>query len=147
MKAADMMTSDLVTIRPDASVRDAAWILLTHRISAVPVVDGQGHLLGIVSERDLLHRVEAGTERHRSWWSEFNASPEILATEYVKAHSRKVSDVMTKNPVTVGPDTPALEIADLIEERRIKRVPVVQHGKLVGVMSRADFLGALTGVG
>jgi CBS domain-containing protein len=147
MNAADMMTSNLVTTRPDASVRDAAWTMLTYRISAVPVVDGEGRLVGIVSEGDLLHRVEGGTERHRSWWSEFNAAPEVLAAEFVKSHSRKVSDVMTTELVTVGPDTPAADIADLIEARGIKRVPVVQHGKLVGIVSRADFLCALTGVG
>jgi CBS domain-containing protein len=147
MQAADMMTSSLVTIRPDASVRDAAWMMLTYRISAVPVVDGEGRLVGIVSEGDLLHRVEAGTERHRSWWRRFNASPEVLASEFVKAHARKVADVMTSEPVTVGPDTPALDIAELIEARGIKRVPVVAHGKLVGVVSRADFLCALTGIG
>jgi CBS domain-containing protein len=147
MKAADMMTSNLITIGPDASVRDAAWTMLTYRISAVPVVDGAGKLVGIVSEGDLLHRVEAGTERHRSWWYRFNASPATLATEFVKAHSRKVCDVMTREPVTVGPDTPALDIAELIEARAIKRVPVVEHGKLVGIVSRADFLCALTGAG
>src|SRR3954464_1922777 len=105
MKAADMMTSNLITIGPDASVRDAAWTMLTYRISAVPVVDGAGKLVGIVSEGDLLHRVEAGTERLRSWWYRFNASAEALATDFVKSHSRKVCDVMTRELVTVGPDT------------------------------------------
>src|SRR5436190_524778 len=124
MKAADMMTTKVVTITPDASVRDAAWAMLTNRISAVPVVDGQGKLIGIVSERDLLHRAESGTERQRSWWSQFNALSEILAGEFVKAHSRKVSDVMTTRLITVGPDTPALDIAELIEAEGVKRVPV-----------------------
>jgi len=147
MKAADMMTSNLVTVGPDATVRDAAWTMLTYRISAVPVVDGEGKLVGIVSESDLLHRVEAGTERHRSWWRRFNASAEVLAREFVKSHARRVSDVMTRDLVTVGPETPALDIAELIEARGIKRVPVVAHGKLVGIVSRADFLCALTGIG
>jgi CBS domain-containing protein len=147
MKAADMMTSNLVTIRPDASVRDAAWTMLTYRISAVPVVDHEGRLVGIVSEGDLLHRVEGGTERQRSWWRELNVAPEVLAVEFVKANARKVSDVMTSNLVTVGPDTEAIDIANLIEARGIKRVPVVAHGKLVGIVSRADFLCALTGAG
>jgi len=147
MKAADMMTTNLVTIGPDTSVRDAAWTMLTYRISALPVVDPEGKLVGIVSEGDLLHRVEAGTEHRRSWWYRFNMSAQVLAREFVKEHARKVSDVMTSEPVTVGPDTPALDIAELIETRRIKRVPVVAHGKLVGIVSRADFLCALTGVG
>jgi CBS domain-containing protein len=145
MKAADMMTSNVVTIAPDASVRDAAWTMLTQRISALPVVDGQGRLLGIVSEGDLLHRVEAGTERQRSWWSAFNASSEVLADEFVKSHARKVSDVMTTKVVTVAPETAAAAIADLIDKHGIKRVPVVSHGKLVGIVSRSDFLTALTG--
>jgi CBS-domain-containing membrane protein len=145
MKAVDMMTSNVVTIAPDASVRDAAWTMLTQRISALPVVDGHGGLLGIVSEGDLLHRVEAGTERQRSWWSAFNASSEVLADEYVRSHARKVSDVMTTTPVTVPPEASAADVADLMEKHGIKRVPVVSHDKLVGIVSRSDFLTALTG--
>jgi CBS domain-containing protein len=146
MHAADMMTSKVVTIAPDAPLRDAVWLMLTNRISAVPVVDDECQLVGIVSEGDLLRRAEVGTERHRSWWSEFNAGSEVLAAEFVKTHAHKVADVMTRRVVTARPDTPARDIAKLMEDHAIKRVPIVDDSGLVGVVSRADFLTALTGV-
>jgi CBS domain-containing protein len=146
MNAADMMTSPVVTIGPDATVRDAAWIMLTHRISAVPVLDGQGRLVGILSEGDLLRRAETGTQRRRSWWGTFGVGSEELAAEFVKSHGRRVADVMSRNVITAGEDTPAPEIARLMETHGIKRVPIVADGKLVGIVSRADFLTALTGV-
>jgi CBS-domain-containing membrane protein len=111
MNAADMMTPNVITISPDASVRDVAGMLLTHRVSALPVVDAQGRLVGIVSEGDLLRRAEAGTERHRSWWNAFNSAKDVLAAEFVKSHGRKVADVMTRKVVTARADTPAREIA------------------------------------
>jgi CBS-domain-containing membrane protein len=146
MNAADMMTSPVVTIGPEATVRDAAWIMLTHRISAVPVLDRQGRLVGILSEGDLLRRAETGTQRRRSWWGMFGVASEELAAEFVKSHGRKVADVMSRNVITTGDDTPAPEIARLMETHGIKRVPIVADGKLVGIVSRADFLTALTGV-
>ena len=146
MNAADMMTSTVVTIGPEASVRDAAWTMLTHRISAVPVLDGQGRLVGILSEGDLLRRAESGTHRRRSWWGMFGAGSEELAAEFVKSHGRKVADVMSRNVITAREDTPVPEIARLMETHGIKRVPIVADGKLVGIVSRADFLTALTGV-
>ena len=146
MNAADMMTSPVVTIGPEASVRDAAWTLLTHRISAMPVLDGQGRLVGILSEGDLLRRAETGTYRRRSWWGMFGVGSEQLAAEFVKSHGRKVADVMSRNVITAREDTPVPEIARLMETHGIKRVPIVADGKLLGIVSRADFLIALTGV-
>jgi CBS domain-containing protein len=146
MNAADMMTSPVLTIGPDATVRDAAWTMLTHRISALPVLDGQGRLVGIVSEGDLLRRAETGTQRRRSWWGMFGLGSELLAAEFVKSHGRTVADVMSRNVVTAREDTPAPEIARLMETHGIKRVPIVADGKLVGIVSRADFLTALAGV-
>jgi CBS domain-containing protein len=146
MNAADMMTSPVVTIGPEATVRDAAWTLLTNRISAVPVLDGRGRLVGILSEGDLVRRAETGTQRRRSWWGMLGVGSEELATEFVKSHGRKVADVMSRNVITAGEDTPAPEIARLMETHGIKRVPIVADGKLVGIVSRADFLTALTGV-
>jgi CBS-domain-containing membrane protein len=146
MNAADMMSSPVVTIGPEATVRDAAWTMLTNRISAVPVLDGQGRLVGILSEGDLLRRAETGTQRRRSWWGMFGVDSEELAAEFVKTHGRKVADVMSRNVITTGEDTPAPEIARLMETHGIKRVPIVADGKLVGIVSRADFLTALTGV-
>lgn len=147
MKAADVMVSNVITVAPDANVADVAQILLTNRISAVPVVDAHGELKGIVSEGDLLHRVEAGTERHRSWWLEFMTAKQTLASEFVKSHSRKVSDVMTRRVVTAAPDTPLDEVAGLLERNAIKRVPIVKDKKVVGIVSRANLLQALATLG
>jgi CBS domain-containing protein len=135
-----------VTIGPEATVRDAAWTMLTNRISALPVLDGQGRLVGILSEGDLLRRAETGTQRRRSWWGTFGVGSEELAAEFVKSHGRKVADVMSRNVIAARDDTPAPEIARLMETHGIKRVPIVADGKLVGIVSRADFLAALTGV-
>ena len=96
MKAADVMATNVITVRPDTPVATIAEVLLANRISAVPVVNDKDVLVGIVSEGDLIHRVEAGTERHRSWWLELLTGKEILAHEFVKSHARKAADVMTR---------------------------------------------------
>jgi CBS domain-containing protein len=143
MRARDLMTSDVITVRPDASVKDVAQTMLSHRISAVPVTDDQGRLRGIVSEGDLLHRAETGTERRMSWWLDLLASPEQRASEYIKSHATHVRDVMTEKVTTVNEDTPASEIATILEGKHIKRVPVVKDGQVVGIVSRADLLRGL----
>jgi CBS domain-containing protein len=143
MKAAEIMTTPVITIAPDATITEAAELLLAHRISGAPVVDADGKLVGIVSEGDLLRRVEAGTERRRSWWLELFTRSETLASEYVKAHGRKVSDIMTRWVVTVTEDTPLADIADLLEGHRVKRVPVLRDGQVIGIVSRANVLRAV----
>jgi CBS domain-containing protein len=144
MKAHDVMVSPAITVKSRSSVKDVAKLLLEHRISAVPVVDDDGRLVGIVSEGDLLHRTEAGTERHRPWWLQALVGNETLADEFVKSHSRRVSDVMTKDVITARPDTPLHEIAALLEKKMIKRVPIVdQKGHLLGIVSRANLIQAL----
>lgn len=143
MKAADVMTSKVITVGPDAQLQDVAQMLLANRISAMPVVAADGKLIGIISEGDLMRRVESGTERRRSWWLELMTGREVLAAEYVKEHSRKVSDVMTREVITVKPETPLSDIATVLERNGIKRVPVVQDGKVVGIISRANLLQAL----
>jgi CBS domain-containing protein len=143
MNARDVMISSVVCVKPTSSVREAANTLLERRISAVPVVDDQGKLVGIVSEGDLLHRAEAGTERRRSWWLRVLTRDETLAAEYAKVHGRKVSDVMTRNVITAGPDTPLHEIAALLEKNAIKRVPIVENGQVVGIVSRANLIQAV----
>jgi CBS domain-containing protein len=143
MKAADVMVSAVISVRPNARVGEVASILLASHISAVPVIDEEGELLGIVSEGDLMRRPEAGTERRRSWWLEQFTGKQVLAAEYVKSHSHKVSDVMTRAVITATPDTPLGKIATLLEKHRIKRVPIVQNGKVVGIVSRANLLQAL----
>jgi len=144
MRASDIMTTSVITVGPEATVRDIAVLLLEKRISAVPVVDAEGHIHGIVSEGDLMRRAEIGTERRRSWWLDLLAE-DGRAAEYIKSHGSSVRDVMTPEVVTVAPDAELAEIADLLDRKHIKRVPVVDSdGKLVGIVSRANLLRALT---
>ena len=143
MKARDVMVSPVVTVKPSSSIQEVARIFLERRISGVPVVDGEGKLVGIVSEGDLLHRAEAGTERPQSWWLRIVAANGTLATDYAKEHARRVADVMTREVVTAAPDTPLAEIAVMLEKHAIKRVPVVENGQLVGIVSRANLIQAV----
>jgi CBS-domain-containing membrane protein len=143
MNASDVMITNVVTVGADASVQDVANLLLAHRISAVPVVTATGEILGIVSEGDLINRPEAQTSHRRSWWLDALASNESLAAEYVKSHSRQVTDVMTRDVITAAPDTPVAEVAALLEKNRIKRVPIVKDGRIVGIVSRANLLQGL----
>src|SRR5689334_553400 len=143
MRAMDVMTSEVITVDENATVPEAAKLLAEHGISAVPVVDKDNRVIGMVSEGDLLHRAETGTERRRSWWLEMVASTNQLAGEYVKSHSGKVKDVMTRDVVSVTEETPVADIAVLLETNRIKRVPVLRGDKLAGIVSRANLVRAL----
>lgn len=143
MQAADVMTTEVVSVTLDTTVQAIARRLLERRISAVPVIDADGSLVGIVSEGDLTRRVESGTERRPSRWLEILASPEEQAREYVKSHGRLARDVMTREVVTVKEDTPLEAVATLLEMHRIKRAPVLRSGKVVGIVSRADLLHGL----
>jgi CBS-domain-containing membrane protein len=147
MKAADVMVTNVITVGPETSIQDVAQILLTNRISAVPVLGKNGALLGIVSEGDLMRHADAGTARRRPWWLEAITGKRELAAEYVREHSRKVADVMTRQVVTATPDTPVSTIANLLEKNAIKRVPIVKNGKLMGIVSRANLLQALASLG
>jgi len=141
MQARDVMVSPVITARKSATVREVAKILLEKRISAVPVVDNVGKLVGIVTESDLMRRAEAGTEHPYSWWVHFIAGDAMIAADYVKSHAAKVEDVMTSDVVTATPETPLHEIASLFEEHRIKRVPIIdKDGSLVGIVSRANLI-------
>jgi CBS domain-containing protein len=146
MKAADLMTTNVVTVAEDATAQDAAALMLRHRISALPVTDRSGKLVGIVSEGDLMRRAELGTERERSWWLELLTTNRMLASDYVKEHGRKVSELMTRHPITASPDTPISTIALTLEKHAIKRVPILDHGKLVGIVARANLVQALAGL-
>jgi CBS domain-containing protein len=137
------MTADVVTARSDTTVSAIAALMTAHRISAVPIVDGQGRVLGIVSEGDLLRRQETGTERQRGRWLRAFTDPDTLAEEYAKAHGRSAAEVMTRDIVSVTEDTAVGAIVDLLERHGIKRVPVLRDGKLVGIVSRANLVRAL----
>lgn len=143
MKAKDVMTTEVVYADPETSVRAIAQTLLKRRISAVPVAEGDGRVIGIVSEGDLMRRPESETEGTRSWWLELIETPADRASQYLKSHGLTARDVMTREPITVTEDTPLEEIAMLLERKAIKRVPVVRDGKLVGIVSRADLLHGL----
>jgi len=144
MKAEDVMVSTVITVGVNASIGEVAAILLNNHISAAPVVDEKGELVGIVSEGDLMRRPEIGTTKRHSWWLELISNKWGSATEYIKSHSRKVADVMTRDLITAKPDTPLGDIAGLLERNQIKRVPIVEGGKLVGIVSRANILQALS---
>ncbi|WGI26360.1 CBS domain-containing protein [Halomonas alkaliantarctica] len=139
MQAIDIMTPKVVSVGPDAQVREIAQLLLKHRISAVPVVDSEHRVIGIVSEGDLMRRVKGDGDHRDSWWlSLFTAGKD--AGDYVKSHGRKAHEVMTPNPMTVEENTPLHTIARMLEKHHIKRVPVLRDGKLVGIVSRANLL-------
>ena len=143
MQARDVMTSPPITVAPDTPVAEVATVLLENRISAVPVLDAAGRMVGIVSEGDLLRRADAQTERRRPQWLELLLDRNVTAADFVKTHGNLARDVMTGDVVTVRPDTELAEIASVLERRRIKRVPVVDRGKLVGIVSRANLLHGL----
>jgi len=143
MNAADVMTLDPLSVAPQTALVEAGRLMLQHRISGLPVTDPRGAVVGVVTEGDLLRRAETGTERHRTGWLAFLMGPGRLADEYVGAHARKVGEVMTRDVVAVGASTGLAEIVQLMEKHRIKRVPVVANGKLVGIVSRSDLVRAL----
>lgn len=143
MRARDIMTTRVITVEPDTTIDEVAKRLLENRISAVPVVDAGGHLVGVVSEGDLMRRTETETERHPSWWLSLLLLPEENAVDYVRTHGRHAKDVMTRKVITVGEDASLEEIAETLEKHRIKRVPVVNQSKLVGIVSRANLLHGL----
>lgn len=142
MKAADVMTRNVIVTTPDASIVDVARLMLQNGISGLPVVS-DGRLVGIVTEGDFLRRAETGTERHRPGWLEFLLGPGRLAEDYAHSHGRKVEEVMTSEPSSVSEDTPVEEIVALMERKHIKRVPIVAEGRVVGIVSRSNLLNAL----
>jgi CBS domain-containing protein len=146
MKAADLMTSFVVTVRPDATIEYAAQLMLQHRISGLPVTGSDGAVLGIVTESDLLRRAETGTEKRHARWVSFLIGPGRLAQEYVHTHGRRVGEVMTECVFTVTPQTPLADLVALMETKHVKRIPVVDQGRLVGIVSRADVMAALVGL-
>jgi CBS domain-containing protein len=146
MKAHEVMTWGTITVEPDASVTRAVRLMLQNKISGLPVVDAKGQLVGMVTEGDFLRRGELGTRRQRPRWLEFLLGPGRLADEYVQSSGRKVAQVMTPDPKTITPQTPLEEVVRLMEHHRIKRLPVVHDGEVVGIVSRANLLHALASV-
>jgi CBS domain-containing protein len=146
MQVKDMMTSPVISVEPDASIWQAVRIMLQRRISGLPVIDKHGRLVGMVSEGDFLRRAETGTQRRRPNWLEFLMGPGRLADEYTRSHGRKIQDIMTPDPVTVTEKTLLDEVVRTMEQRRIKRLPVVRGNEVVGIVSRANLMHALAGI-
>lgn len=146
MKAKDVMTHCVVSIAPDASIRDAIARMITHEVSGLPVIDASGRLVGIVSEGDFVHRVEMHSEPRGGRWIDLLLDAGSRAEEYARSHGRIVRDVMSTDVVTAGPETTLAEIVRLMDEHGIKRVPVVDGDRVVGIVSRADLMSALAKV-
>lgn len=143
MKASDVMTSRVVSVKADASIMTAIRLMLQNHISGLPVTGLEGELVGIVTEGDFLRRGEIGTQRRRSGWLEFLIGPSRWADEYVRARGCKVAEVMTPEVITITDDAPLDEAVTLMERHRIKRLPVVRDGRVVGIVSRANIMHAL----
>jgi CBS domain-containing protein len=137
------MIRNVISVKPDATVLQAARTMLQHHISGLPVIDSAGHLVGVLSEGDFLRRRETTTERHRSRWLEFLMGPGKMAAEYTQSHGSKVSEVMTAEVLTVKEDTPLEDIVELMERHRIKRVPVLRGEKVVGIITRSNLMHAM----
>jgi CBS domain-containing protein len=143
MRAADVMSGRVFKVSPETAVAEVAQLLVERQISAVPVVDANDGVLGIITERDLMRRAEIGTAPPASGDRERFSERTSRAAAYVKAHGTTAGDIMTPKVLTVTPETPLREIADLMERWRIKRVPVIEAGRLVGIVSRLDLVRAL----
>lgn len=143
MKAHEAMSRDVIKVGPDTTVGEIAALLVRHRISAVPVVADATDVVGIVSQTDLGHRSETETEKKRKWWLEVFADPDSKAREYIKSHGLRAKDVMTRFVVSVQPQASLAEVAEILDTHRIRQVPVMDGGKLVGMISRTDLVRKL----
>src|SRR4249920_741101 len=143
MRAHQIMTRSVITIAPDATILEAAKTMLQHHVSGLPVIDAAGKLVGIVSEGAFIRRSEIGTQRKRGRWLKFLLGAGAAATDYVHEHGRKVSEVMTSDPITVTEDATLEEIVNAMETNGVKRLPVMKADRLVGIVSRANLLQAV----
>jgi CBS domain-containing protein len=143
MRAHQIMTRDVITVTPRTTIQDVANIMLRSHISGLPVLDDAGRLVGIVSESDFLRRGEIGTGRKRPAWLQFFLGPGWTAADFVRERGRRVEDVMTRDPVVVGEQTPLEELVRLMEKRGIKRLPVMSGGALSGIVTRSNLLQAV----
>jgi len=145
MNVADVMTRNAISVLPEDTVETAAKTMLSRNISGLLVVDKNGDLAGLVTEGDLLRRDEIGTEVDRPWWLRLLVSPSRQAADFVRAHGRHVKDVMTADVLTVPSDAALEDVVATMEKNRIKRLPVTENGRVVGIVSRSDLLRALIG--
>jgi CBS domain-containing protein len=146
MKASEVMSRDVITVDPATPIHRIATLMTERRISGVPVIMPDGKVVGVVSESDLIYRAEMGTERKRKWWLAIFSDPDELARDYAKAHGVKAEDVMTREVVFVTEDDDISHVANTLDRHRVKRLPVVRDGKLVGIITRSDLVKALSRV-
>ena len=140
MRAQQIMTQHVVTIGTDAPISEAVDTMLRHHVSGLPVVDADGDLIGIISEGDFIRRAEIGTQRNRGRWLSFLVGTDRVAADFVRSHGRKVGEIMTPDPLTIWEDTPLDEIVEIMESNNVKRLPVMRGRRLVGIVTRSDFL-------
>jgi len=143
MKAKDVMTTNVISVTPDATVLQAARLMLQHHISGLPVIDKSGTLVGILSEGDFLRRQEMRTERRRSRWLEFVMGPGRIASEYTHSHGSKVAEVMSDGVRTIDEGAALEDVVHMMERYRIKRVPVTRGNKVVGIVTRSNIMHAM----
>ena len=143
MQAQDIMTKNVISAAVDTTVEQITALMMKNHISAVPILDGDGTVIGLVSEGDLMRRVEGAGNDHKSWWLSLFSGSDNTAQDFIAMRGRRATDIMTKKIEVVSPDTPVADIARLLEQKRIKRVPVVSKGKVVGIVSRANLMQAL----
>jgi CBS domain-containing protein len=143
MRAHQIMTRPVITVTPDTTIVDAANTMLQRHISGLPVLDGTGKLVGIVSEGDFIRRSEIGTQRNRGQWLKFILGPGKAATDFVRERGVKVGEIMTRQPLTITEDAALEEVVQLMEKNNVKRLPVMRGGRLVGIVSRANLLQAV----
>jgi len=146
MNALETMTKDVITVGPDATVGEIAGLVVQHRVSAVAVVSADNRVVGIVSQTDLGHRAETGTEKKRKWWLDIFADADTRAREYVKSHGLRAQDIMTRFVVSVSKTANLSEVAEVLDTHRIRQVPVMEDGKLLGMISRTDLVRKLAEV-
>jgi CBS domain-containing protein len=146
MRAHQIMTRQVITIAADASIVDAANIMLVKHISGLPVVDQAGKLVGIVSQGDFIRRAEIGTQRKRGRWLKFLVGPGRAASDFVRERGRKVGEIMTPDPCTVTEDATLEDIVELMERKNVKRLPVLRGDTLAGIVTRTNLLQAVAGL-
>jgi CBS domain-containing protein len=144
MKAFEIMTREVVSVLPETSVSEIAALMLDRHISGVPVLTADRKLIGMVSQSDLLHRAELGTERKHKWWFRIFADTSTLAREYAKTHGLKAHDIMSRYVVSVRDDADLRDVADILDKRRIRRVPVINGDRVIGIITRGDLVRALS---
>ena len=143
MKVADVMTREVVTVGPEMPLAEAIQLMLEHQVSGLPVIGNDGLLIGLMTERDLLHRAETGTDRRRLSWLEGLLAPGQVAERYVHTHGRRVKDVMAHDVPTVAGSCALDRVVQLMKSRNLRRVPVVDDNRLVGIISRSDLVRTL----